>query len=390
MASETTQDIMSLIDSKQIHELESLDSMSGKESVLIDDGTVTYRISIDALLGYFVNRFVGNTDEEIDVTALNAASCIHIIKAGQDVPVNQRVKGHFYLKLSESNLSSLYEAILEDNSANSYFLKTSKNNVSGILFPDHFYNNDQQYKYLKICEFELDSNVSKIFISETFTLQLVNKVTDGFMYTKNNKVHLEVLINNGTVVDDSIILTAEDHSNSTQVKKSIIDLYFVKGSSKYELWVNIQNVNTVLLSRDFSLSNDKYPETINHITSGYKAIYTDNNTVTSKHVNNIYENIGAVKKQSVTSNYDLDNRVTAIEKTILKADLDFKYNVITFNSNSPSNINENQLNALLIRTVDTTNPLFLIKNDDGTVKVSEDGYYCISLKQGYNVLLNVT
>ena len=72
MANETTQDIMNLIDSKQIHELETLDYMSGKESVLIDDGTVTYRISVDALLGYFVNRFVGNTDEEIDVTALNA------------------------------------------------------------------------------------------------------------------------------------------------------------------------------------------------------------------------------------------------------------------------------------------------------------------------------
>lgn len=386
MANETSEDIMNLLDTKQIHELESLDMMSGKESILIDDGKVTYKITTDALLGYFINRFVGNVDETIDVTALNAASCIHIIKPGQDIPVSQRVKGHFYLRLSEQNIASLYEAILEDNSANSYFLRTSKNNVSGILFPDHFYNNDQFYKYLKICTFDLDSNINKIFISETFTLQVINNVTDGYMYTKYNRIHLEALINNGTVVDNTIILTAEDLSNNTQVKKSIINVYFVKGTSKYELWIDTQNINTILIARDFSLSSDKYPEAINHITSGYIANFVDNNTVTSKDVNNLYDNIGQIKKQSISSNHDLENRVTTIEKNILKADLDFKYNVVTFNSNVPVNTNENQLNALLIRTVDTTNPLFLIKNDDGTIKVSKDGYYCLSLKQGYNVL----
>lgn len=386
MANETSEDIMNLLSTKQIHELESLDRVSGKENILIDNGKVTYKITTDALLGYFINRFVGNVDEDIDVTALNAASCIHIIKPGQDIPVAQRVKGHFYLKLSEQNIASLYEAILEDNSANSYFLRTSKNNVSGILFPDHFYNNDKFYKYLKICTFELDSNINKIFVSETFTLQTVNNVTDGYMHTRNNKIHVEALFNNGTVVDNTIILTAEDLSNNTHVKKSIINAYFVKNTSKYELWIDTQNVNTILIARDFSLSNDKYPEAINHITSGYKAVFVDNNTVTTKDVNNVIENIGTKLKQSVSSNYDLENRVTTIEKNILKADLDFKYNVVTFNSNVPTNTNENQLNALLIRTVDTSNPLFLIKNDDGTIKVSKDGYYCLSLKQGYNIL----
>lgn len=386
MANETSNDIMSLLNTRQIHELESLDMMSGRENILIDDGTVTYKITTDALLGYFINRFVGNVDEQIDVSALNAASCIHIIKPGQDIPVNQRIKGHFYLRLSEQNISSLYEAILEDNSANSYFLRTSKNNVSGILFPDHFYNNDKSYKFLKICTFKIDSSMNKVFVSETFTLQLVNNVTDGYPYTKNNKIHIEALFNKGVVVNDSIILTAEDLSNNTQANKSIINVYFVKGTSDYELWVNTQNINTILIARDFSLSNDKYPEAINHVTSGYKAIFVDNNTVTTKDVNNLLENIGTKLKQSISSNYYLENRVTTIEKNILKADLDFKYNVITFNSNVPVNTNENQLNALLIRTVDTTNPLFLIKNDDGTVKVSKDGYYCLSLKQGYNIL----
>ena len=104
MANETSEDIMNLLNTKQIHELESLDRVSGKENILIDNGTVTYKITTDALLGYFINRFVGNVDEDIDVTALNAASCIHIIKPGQDIPVSQRVKGHFYLKLSEQNV----------------------------------------------------------------------------------------------------------------------------------------------------------------------------------------------------------------------------------------------------------------------------------------------
>ena len=249
MANETSEDIMNLLSTKQIHELESLDRVSGKENILIDNGKVTYKITTDALLGYFINRFVGNVDEDIDVTALNAASCIHIIKPGQDIPVSQRVKGHFYLRLSEQNIASLYEAILEDNSANSYFLRTSKNNVSGILFPDHFYNNDKFYKFLKICTFELDSNINKIFVSETFTLQTVNNVTDGYMYTRNNKIHVEALFNNGTVVDNTVILTAEDLSNNTHVKKSIINVYFVKNVSKYELWIEISHYQMINIQK---------------------------------------------------------------------------------------------------------------------------------------------
>ena len=76
----------------------------------------------------------------------------------------------------------------------------------------------------------------------------------------------------------------------------------------------------------------------------------------------------------------------AIETAIVKADLDFKFNSVTFNVSSPVNTSETQLNAMLIRMVDTSSSTFLIINSDGTISVSKDGWYAISLKQAYEVL----
>ena len=58
---------------------------------------------------------------------------------------------------------------------------------------------------------------------------------------------------------------------------------------------------------------------------------------------------------------------------------------MSFNESYPSDTNENQLIALNIHMIDTAKT-FLIINDDGTVSVSKDGFYNISLKQGYEVI----
>ena len=100
MPNQEQKSIMDQINTKMIHELEALASLTGREEFLIDDGTVTYRISVDGLLGYFASRFVGNSEESIDISTLNAASCIHIIKPGEDIPYDQRINGHYYLSLS--------------------------------------------------------------------------------------------------------------------------------------------------------------------------------------------------------------------------------------------------------------------------------------------------
>lgn len=383
------EDIMKTLDTRQINELESLTSMSGREEILIDDGTVTKKVTIDGLLGYFSSRFVGNEDNNIDITALNSASCIHIIKPGENVPSEERIKGHFYLKLSEQEVDKLYEAIAEDQEENKYYLETAKNKVSGLLFPDHYYINDEGYKYVKLLTVKIEDPEESAYISETFDLNLVNHVSDGYMYSKYNKIHFEMLYSKETkdIVSDSVILTANDMSDNTVIKKEVSRLICVRDSEICaSVWLQMNNINTVLINRVFSLSLDKVPENKSHILTNYIATYVDNNSIKSDtELSNLEDTIGEKITETIDSKSNILNRIEAIENAIIKADLDIKFNAITFNTTNPIDTAEQQINATLIRALDAAY-IFLKINDDGSVSVTKDGYYTLGLKQGFKVV----
>lgn len=387
MPNQDQKSIMDQIDSKMIHELENLASLTGREEFLIDDGIVTYRISVDGLLGYFASRFVGNDDDSIDISTLNAASCIHIIRSGQSIPYEERIQGHYYLTLSEQNIENLYDAIFEDNEGTRYYVKTGRNNISGLIFPDHYYINDSFHKFLKVFTLDITDETNNVYVNETFDIHLVNKVADGSVYSKFNKVHFEALFVNGTINNDSIIITCTDLSNNESLDKKVAQVYCTKDDDGViSLWLNMENINTVLINRTFSLSSDKAPDNMSSIVSGYIANFIDNNTADiNTDVSNLKDTIGEIVKENIDSHYILLKRVEAIETAIVKADLDFKFNSVTFNVSSPVNTSETQLNAMLIRMVDTSST-FLIINSDGTISVSKDGWYAISLKQAYEVL----
>lgn len=377
-------ELMDSLDTSQIHELDLLSSMSGREEILIDDGEHTFRVSIDAILGYFTSRFLGNDNDTIDITALNSASCIHIIKPGEEIPEVERIPGHFYIRLTKQELDKLYSGVLEDNSLNQYYFQNVKSNISGLIFPDHYYINDSNYKFLKIMSVTLEEQSA--FVSETFDLLLVNQISDGARFSKYNKIHFECLFNEGQIVQNSIVLTANDLSNIGSINKSIAKVYCVNKDNNISLWVQMDSINMVLINRVFSLSIDKAPNNVNHINTKYNAIFMDNDTIDSDTDLAILEDtLGEKLSETVDSNEVILKKIESIENAIIKADLDFKYNSVSFNVSSPVNTSETQLNAMLVSLVDT-NTTFLIINDDGTVSVSKDGYYAISLKQGFEVL----
>lgn len=381
-------DIMGVLDTNQIHELEALTSMTGREQFLIDDGTVTKSVTVDGLLGYFSSRFVGNDENEIDITALNAASCIHLIEPGKEIPASERIKGHYYLKLTESNVDKIYNAKKEDHEENRYFIETGKKNISGLLFPDHYFINDETYQYVKLLTIDIEDPEQSVYINETFDLNLVNHVSDGYMYSKFNKVHLEFLYSNSThdIVKESAVLTANDLSN-TSTNKTIVRLILVKNSeTSASLWLHMDNINTVLINRTFSLSKDKAPENTSHIQCNYNATFIDNDTIDPDNELAILEDtLGEKLTETVDSNSLILKKISALENAIIKADLDIKFNSVTFNTVNPVDTIEQMMIATLIRTLDSAN-VFLKINDDGTVSVSKDGYYTISLKQGFKVV----
>ena len=86
---------------KQIHELNPLAKLSGKEEVLIDNGEGTLRVTVDTLLGYIRDQINAATGGGTGGgTVPSTASVIHIINKGDpDVPVESRPEGHYYLRV---------------------------------------------------------------------------------------------------------------------------------------------------------------------------------------------------------------------------------------------------------------------------------------------------
>lgn len=85
---------------KQIHELNPLAKLSGKEEVLIDNGEGTLRVTVDTLLGYIRDQINASTGGDAGGTVISSTSAIHIINKGDpDVPVESRPEGHYYLRV---------------------------------------------------------------------------------------------------------------------------------------------------------------------------------------------------------------------------------------------------------------------------------------------------
>lgn len=93
-------------DTKQIHELNPLAKLTGKEELLIDDGNGTLRVTVDTMLGYIRDQINNSSgDGETTTPTTQQASTIHVIRMDQgeeDVPVESRPQGHFYIKVIDS------------------------------------------------------------------------------------------------------------------------------------------------------------------------------------------------------------------------------------------------------------------------------------------------
>lgn len=99
--------ISGTFDTKQIHELNPLVKLNGKEEVLIDDGNGTLRVTVDTLLGYIrdqINASVGSGG----TGSTEKGTTIHVIKQGEEnIPAESRPEGHFYLRVVKATDAQL-------------------------------------------------------------------------------------------------------------------------------------------------------------------------------------------------------------------------------------------------------------------------------------------
>lgn len=89
---------------KQINELTQLNKLNGKEEMLIDNGDVTLKVTVDTLLGYIRDQInTGNTS--------GGETGIHFIPEGEEIPAESRENDHFYINVVDAQTAHLSSGI---------------------------------------------------------------------------------------------------------------------------------------------------------------------------------------------------------------------------------------------------------------------------------------
>lgn len=88
-------------DTKQIHELTTLNKLQGREELLIDNGDITLKVTVDTLLGYIRDQINASTGSGSSSGPSGMEyTGIHVIDEGEeDIPIETREKGHFYIRV---------------------------------------------------------------------------------------------------------------------------------------------------------------------------------------------------------------------------------------------------------------------------------------------------
>ena len=98
----TANEVIDIYGVKQIHELTPLNKLQGKEEMLIDNGEVTLRVTVDTLLGYIRDQINAAIDGQSggSGTPIDTGSAIHFIGEGEEnIPKESRIKGHYYIRV---------------------------------------------------------------------------------------------------------------------------------------------------------------------------------------------------------------------------------------------------------------------------------------------------
>ena len=97
-------------ETKQIHELDPLYKLQGKEQVLIDNGDHTLRVTVDTLLGYIRDQINGDGGGGTQPT--EPGSTIHLIEEGDpNIPIESRLEGHYYIRVVKAMDAQLYSGL---------------------------------------------------------------------------------------------------------------------------------------------------------------------------------------------------------------------------------------------------------------------------------------
>ena len=101
--------IVGTFETKQIHELDPLYKLNGREEVLIDNGTSTLRVTVDTLLGYIRDQINSNGEGSGGGTTTTptpsdgTASSIHYMYEDEPViPIISRLENHYYIRVTSS------------------------------------------------------------------------------------------------------------------------------------------------------------------------------------------------------------------------------------------------------------------------------------------------
>ena len=90
--------ISSILNAKTIDELQELGKLSGLEKTIVSTGKDTRKVSIDTIVGYAARSLSDAGSSVSSPSNNNSGGCIVFIPKGEQISVNERTPGCFYLE----------------------------------------------------------------------------------------------------------------------------------------------------------------------------------------------------------------------------------------------------------------------------------------------------
>lgn len=287
---------------------------------------------------------------------------------------------------------TVYNTSFEDDLGNRHHFYCGRKSVLGLIHPDYFFINQNNYKYANVATIKYTDENSTIYICETFDLLELSTDINKPTLSNNNTIHLEGLVINGEVNIESLILNVvrNNESSNLGIIKNPIEVILTEdtyiddnGSTKkcLKLWCGIADITTVCINRKLSLANNCMPVDASHIDNYYQVEYLTNDTVVVD--SNIVNTKDIIDTKKIIESIDIDkrllDRVEELEHNQKIGLPVFDFCTIKYdNSYSPI--------AALADTTIKPSSIRVISSLDAPVQKSPDGTYLMVKKDGTYLL----
>lgn len=303
-------------------------------------------------------------------------------------------------EVSRGKSIQVFNSFFEDWEKNIIFYYTGKDSVIGLAHPNYIMKNKDKHKYARVAFYkynEIGDDDIIVYIKETLDIMTITSPADDTHYNKssNYKIHFEASGTGGRVKRESIRCTISNCNTVDDDSKFIPEVIVTEDEYQNEenqtkygigLWVNISDMNYLLIDVDKSLSANSVPLNREYYPTSYTATYMEDAIKDpDENLINVVDTLTArTLYKAVDSEKYIDLRLKKLEAKNKYEPHQFTQNSLLYNPTHTPTISAQeeivQATSIIGPSLDR---IVVIDPVNKTFHVKVPGVYALQLKNGF-------